>query len=362
MRKLLIVNNIPISYRNALFLAIGRAASVRNLLEVEVVYLAQKESVRSDVDLRNTDGLKHKILKTLFQIRRVKTTTSDFIVGSVPLGKVYESDMVLFFGYSYYQILMMALCAKFIGIYSVLFCETTAVDKQIGKVSFLIKSIMVRYLFSSFIVPGMASQAYLESMGVNKSTISIAVNASPYIGKPYVRAAPGGRPAKIGLVGRLAEEKRFDFAIQALCENPDLEFHIAGEGPMRNLIEAILPSNRLVMHGHLSAEQLAIFYRDIDVLILPSRSEAWGFVASEAISMGCPVILSDRIGCRFEMAGAAAIFSLDNAEELRRAVSGVLENLAHYSEAAAALGAELTLDNQASAILEHAVSQFAVET
>jgi len=32
-------------------------------------------------------------------------------------------------------------------------------------------------------------------------------------------------------------------------------------------------------------------------LVLPSRSEPWGLVVNEALSYGCPVVVSDRCGC-----------------------------------------------------------------
>jgi glycosyltransferase involved in cell wall biosynthesis len=32
-------------------------------------------------------------------------------------------------------------------------------------------------------------------------------------------------------------------------------------------------------------------------LVLPSHSEPWGLVVNEALSFGCPVVVSDRCGC-----------------------------------------------------------------
>jgi glycosyltransferase involved in cell wall biosynthesis len=34
-----------------------------------------------------------------------------------------------------------------------------------------------------------------------------------------------------------------------------------------------------------------------DALVLPSHSEPWGLVVNEALSYGCPVVVSDICGC-----------------------------------------------------------------
>ena len=36
-------------------------------------------------------------------------------------------------------------------------------------------------------------------------------------------------------------------------------------------------------------------------MVLPSTSEPWGLVVNEALSMGCPVIVSNRCGCLPEL-------------------------------------------------------------
>ena len=42
---------------------------------------------------------------------------------------------------------------------------------------------------------------------------------------------------------------------------------------------------------------LALEYAKASCLILPSFSEPWGLVVNEALSYGCPVVVSHRCGC-----------------------------------------------------------------
>jgi glycosyltransferase involved in cell wall biosynthesis len=39
-----------------------------------------------------------------------------------------------------------------------------------------------------------------------------------------------------------------------------------------------------------------LFFRSM-ALVLPSHSEPWGLVVNEALSFGCPAVVSDRCGC-----------------------------------------------------------------
>lgn len=42
-------------------------------------------------------------------------------------------------------------------------------------------------------------------------------------------------------------------------------------------------------------------YQDCDLFCLPSHSETWGLAVNEAMAAGCPVIVSDKVGCAIDL-------------------------------------------------------------
>src|SRR5262249_14334429 len=79
----------------------------------------------------------------------------------------------------------------------------------------------------------------------------------------------------------------------------------AGEGPLRSAleaeVEAIGIAERTRFLGFVNQSQLPAVYRTADVLVLPSDYEPFGVVVNEAMLCGCPVIVSDRVGARYDL-------------------------------------------------------------
>jgi glycosyltransferase involved in cell wall biosynthesis len=49
--------------------------------------------------------------------------------------------------------------------------------------------------------------------------------------------------------------------------------------------------------GAKSLDEVAQLLLSSDVMVLPSHTEPWGLVVNEALSYGCPVVVSDICGC-----------------------------------------------------------------
>ena len=79
----------------------------------------------------------------------------------------------------------------------------------------------------------------------------------------------------------------------------------AGDGPLRGSLEQRVAElgipDRVRFIGFVNQSQLPSVYRAADLLVLPSYYEGFGLVVNEAMLCGIPVILSDRVGARFDL-------------------------------------------------------------
>lgn len=119
--------------------------------------------------------------------------------------------------------------------------------------------------------------------------------------------SPGPKPTGgdfvAGYVGRLVEEKGVDLFLEALSGLEGAwQAHISGSGPERENLQtqaSQLPlAGRVSFHDWVSSAQMPAFYRQLDVLVVPSRTrpnwkEQFGRVLVEAMACGVPVIGSD---------------------------------------------------------------------
>jgi glycosyltransferase involved in cell wall biosynthesis len=102
----------------------------------------------------------------------------------------------------------------------------------------------------------------------------------------WVSGSP--RPIRVGYLGRLEKEKGADLLADIASSLPDARFKIAGDG---SVPIAARPNLELV--GRVNA---ADFLSRIDCLVVPSRVEAFGLSALEALSLGVPVVHSGAGG------------------------------------------------------------------
>ena len=135
-------------------------------------------------------------------------------------------------------------------------------------------------------------------------------------------------------VGAITPVKGHDVLVEALSSLTDLRWTWTLVGASvdaehatqlwATLWEAGL-DHRVTLAGALTGADLAAAYASADLLVLPSRHETYGIVASEALARGVPVLATDVGGVRESLGGAAG------------AVPGVLVPSDEPAEMAAAL-------------------------
>lgn len=120
-------------------------------------------------------------------------------------------------------------------------------------------------------------------------------------------------------VGRLIELKRLPLLMRAFSAvRKDEELVIIGDGECREALENQSPSHCTFV-GSKSGDELFAWYNIADILVLPSRIEAFGAVVSEALTSGCPSIVSDAAGstCMIREGENGSVFTDERNLEIK---------------------------------------------
>jgi len=147
---------------------------------------------------------------------------------------------------------------------------------------------------------------------------------------------------KIGFIGRVSSEKGIEYLLETipLLQNEWGDNFIIvlagslgiGESVYIKKIEMLIKKYKKYICWLQSLEdnELASFYKSLDVLVLPSinTTEAFGMVQVEAMLLGIPVVASDLPGVRvpIKMTGMGDIVPLKNSRILADVIIRVIKN------------------------------------
>ncbi len=138
----------------------------------------------------------------------------------------------------------------------------------------------------------------------------------------------------IAYVGRLVPEKGLDTLLTALKGlEGEWRFTVLGSGPERPALQALARElglePRVTFRPLISSVEMPDFYRDVDVLVLPSRKrpnwmEQFGRVLIEAMASGVVVVGSDTGEIPHVIGDAGLIFPEDDVEALHTALERLI--------------------------------------
>jgi glycosyltransferase involved in cell wall biosynthesis len=137
----------------------------------------------------------------------------------------------------------------------------------------------------------------------------------PPVDRAAARAALGLRGPTLLSVGLLIPRKGHHHIIEALPALPDATLLIAGEGPERAALEALVGhlglAARVRFLGGVPHAELPGLYGAADMLLLASEREGWANVLLEAMACGTPAIAGPAWGSREAISSPAAGMVLD---------------------------------------------------
>jgi glycosyltransferase involved in cell wall biosynthesis len=287
LTKLTLVTEIPAPYRIPLFNALA------DRLPLRVVFLRDTNPERpyeGHHDERRFEW--HTLRGAELTVRR------RWVVLNRGLRRhLRDADVVVVGGWNQPAFWEAAAWAKLRRIPLVVWVESTAADHRSGRLE-PAKRRLLRAA-DRFIVPGEASRAYLDALGVPASAIAVAPNAVDVEIFSQVRPPRSEGPCRLVAVGRLSPEKGLDVLIDAVRDLP-VELLIAGAGPEESRLRARAGDN-VTFLGWVSRDALPDLYASADVAVMPSRSDPWGLVLNEASLAGLPLVSTTAAGAAWDV-------------------------------------------------------------
>jgi glycosyltransferase involved in cell wall biosynthesis len=139
-------------------------------------------------------------------------------------------------------------------------------------------------------------------------------------------------------VGRVNIRKNIAHLVSALnlLEDKDIKLVIAGElgsdiEILKDHIKAEGLMHRIILTGHVSEEDLHLFYANATVFCFPSYAEGFGLPPLEAMQCGIPVIVSQRTAMP-EICGDAAVYiDPDHIENIAEKINFLLNDINLYN-------------------------------
>jgi glycosyltransferase involved in cell wall biosynthesis len=193
-----------------------------------------------------------------------------------------------------------------------LFCDSTKFDSHSSGVRLFFKRMFVRFC-DIYFGYGARSRDYLSFLGADPELIfsrcQAAALPSNYSAEDVMRRRENIHNLvsniKVIYVGRLSPEKDLLTLLKAweavVDKWPTAELDLFGSGPqegaLKRCVENMGLNTRVRFLGAKESDEIYDAYIAADLLVLPSIREPWGLVVNEALSFGCPVVVSDRCGC-----------------------------------------------------------------
>ncbi len=129
---------------------------------------------------------------------------------------------------------------------------------------------------------------------------------------------------RVLFAGRLAPEKSLALVVEAARRLPEMEFLVAGDGPLRPWIQQqcqALPNLTLI--GWVKRARVLALIDSVDALVLPSQVESFGTIALEAMARARAVLVSPACGILSWELLRRGLFQIRDDEHLADALERV---------------------------------------
>jgi glycosyltransferase involved in cell wall biosynthesis len=212
--------------------------------------------------------------------------------------------------------------------------------------------LLMRYLARISDTTFVVSPDLAADVENSRRALVAAASAAPVRAADDVRRALDvpDKAAVVLAVGRLHRQKGFDVLVRAAALWPGrrVVVVIAGDGPQRDALSALITQLRVDVRLIGDRTDIADLLRVAEVVAMPSRWEGWPLTAGEVLAAGRPLVAT-AVGGLPELVGDAAILvPPDDDAALATAIARLLDDAevaAEYRLRAVNRAAELPTDD-----------------
>jgi glycosyltransferase involved in cell wall biosynthesis len=304
-------NNLWARYKGAIFSKIF-ANSTRSGVSTAFIQVGETDFYRKD--LGGADRSYHQYPYNLLFAGSYDQIPPHKLIASLSADLIKNpSDLVILPGYHRPEYWVMLIICILRRRRRAVFCDSTAFDREKNPWKEKAKAIFFRHC-DGFFCYGSRSKQYVASYGIDPQKIYDGCQAAA-LAHDYDAAAiqsyyrsisfSPASSSKFLYVGRLAKQKGLLDLLDAFCrirkQNPEATLDLVGSGSLeeelRQGTRRLGIESAVAFLGTKTPEDIGRLLMSSAAMILPSHTEPWGLVVNEALSFGCPVVVSDVCGC-----------------------------------------------------------------
>jgi len=336
--KLILITNIISPYSIPVFNSLGGTDN----LDFEVIFLAKTDSNRKWKIYKEEINFNYKILKNICFFIQSKEMPIYFNWGLWRELREFKPDAICICGYHYLATIETLIYAKVNDIPTTLWAGSHLLSGFLKNplTNFYKKAIISR--FNSYITYGTAAKEQIIHYGANPEKIVVGCNTvdvewfirkSQELKEDEIEEMKQRHPPKnILYVGNFIVHKGVLNLIKAFQKlNMDnVGLILVGDGMEKPDYLKYIKEHRIkniFFEGFVQKENIAKYYKLVDVFVLPSFNEVWGLVVNEAMACGLPVISSKLAGVTQDLVKDGIngySFDPNNIDELTRELKELL--------------------------------------
>ncbi len=268
----------------------------------------------NEVDVVSTEIMKLRLGKGLANIG----------YGIISSMKILGEEYDIVHGHNLPSIIAVSSARAYVKILTLHGVYSKQITLLYGRIVGGLAEIFERYILRGLdVVTAVSMHAvkYYQSLGIRTIHIPNAIDLSE-----MPREGERVSEPQITYLGRLSKEKGVDLLIGAALRGLR-GLVIAGDGPMRPLIEYAARRGLLKFLGPLPREKALKILAGSDVAVLPSREEGLSTMILEAMALRIPIVAT-RVGGTVEVLehGKDAVLVNANPDEIKQAVKHLLED------------------------------------